>query len=174
MIGTILPVIGRPPIELSAYLCRFWLLWEDDRRDRPVRGLSSLFTMAPPFPYRRKDRTGIALSAVEDRHRYHRYHRFWGCPLVVGSYTRVLVLSLCVAREKEGVWADTGDSGDRGDGKNQPKLGSANESLERMRPSYTSGSITQKGSQRALLHTPPRRFRFTRHDLAVRSRGVVV
>jgi len=73
-------------------------LWEADRRDRPVRGLSSLFTMAPPFPYRRKDRTGIALSAVEDRHRYHRYHHFLGCPLLVGRYTRVLVLSLYSAR----------------------------------------------------------------------------
>ncbi len=100
-IGGISFVIGRPPIGLSAYLCRFRLLWEDDRRDRPVRGLSSLFTMAPPLPYRRKDRTGIALSAVEDRHRYHRCHRFLGCPLLVGRYTRVLVLSLCVAREKE-------------------------------------------------------------------------
>ena len=48
VIGRILPVIGRPPIELSAYLCRFRLLWEDDRRDRPVRDLSSLFTRAYP------------------------------------------------------------------------------------------------------------------------------
>jgi hypothetical protein len=100
VIATIVLVIGGLPIGLSAYLCRFRLLWEDDRRDRPVRGLSSLFTMAPPLPYRRKDRTGIALCAVEDRHRYHRYHRFWGCPLV-GRYTRVLVLSLCVVRKKE-------------------------------------------------------------------------
>ena len=31
-----------------AYLCRFCLLSEADRRDRPVRGLSSLFTKAHP------------------------------------------------------------------------------------------------------------------------------
>jgi hypothetical protein len=39
-------VIGDLPIELSAYLCRLWIFWEADRRDRPVRGLSSLFTKA--------------------------------------------------------------------------------------------------------------------------------
>ena len=48
MIGSVLAVIGRYPIELPAYLCRFRLLWEDDRRDRPVRDLSSLFTRAYP------------------------------------------------------------------------------------------------------------------------------
>jgi hypothetical protein len=38
MIGGILLVIGGLPIELLAHLCRFWLFWEADRRDRPVRG----------------------------------------------------------------------------------------------------------------------------------------
>ncbi len=41
-------VIGDLPIELSAYLCRLWIFWEADRRDRPVRGLSSLFNRAYP------------------------------------------------------------------------------------------------------------------------------
>jgi hypothetical protein len=45
-IGGILLVIDRLPIELLAYLCRFWHFWEADRRDRPVRGPSSLFTKA--------------------------------------------------------------------------------------------------------------------------------
>jgi hypothetical protein len=44
IIGGGVLVIGDLPIELSAYLCRLWLFWEADRRDRPVRGLSSLFT----------------------------------------------------------------------------------------------------------------------------------
>jgi hypothetical protein len=43
VIGTIPLVIGGPPIELSVYLCRFWLFWEDDRRDRPLGGLSGPF-----------------------------------------------------------------------------------------------------------------------------------
>jgi hypothetical protein len=42
-IGGISFVIGRTPIGLSAYLCRFRLFWEADRHDRRVRGLSSFF-----------------------------------------------------------------------------------------------------------------------------------
>jgi hypothetical protein len=60
----------------------------------------------PPFLYRRKNRTGIARSGV-DR---HRYHHFLGHPLlVVGFYTRELVLTLCVERIRRRVWADFGD-----------------------------------------------------------------
>ena len=102
-IGGISLVIGRPPIGLSAYLCRFRLLREDDRRDRPVRGLSSLFPMAPPLPYRRKDRTGIALCAVEDRHRGHRYHHFLGVPSRRRSlHARARSVALCSARKGGG------------------------------------------------------------------------
>ncbi len=48
MIGGILLVIGGLPIELLAHLCRLWLFWEADWRDRLIRGLSSLFTKAYP------------------------------------------------------------------------------------------------------------------------------